>query len=535
MTGPADNHVVRRTSLEVTASVGADAFRFQQEVVVWAHDCLLPELGRIFASLPSSEELIRVDRLDLELSSSDGGNWGPEVLGKLRSELISALMNRTRSASAAGAARVAVDALDEDVSVGRGFLDTLVYYLETGVLPWSSAVMSQSAFDEAMQHWLTSSDVGRLRPQVAQLLQTGSVRSRFLASFSQAVLRKTLTVFFDVPEQVWEQVWLDSETLRLRPTQRQEPIAGSANVSLDSESVRLQPRLAELSSSRQGPRAIPALLLREFVDALAASSFIYSERTEFEAVKSFLTRLVREERIGAGELRAIRLDSRSFQRARDAVLEAGSRSTLDSKPVLPASSTAGSAPAPAAERSETAAPGTRVERRQRENPAVEGIFIQNAGLVLLAPFLPTLLERVGVASDGALKDPGMAMALMHYLACGEEGPAEFQVVLPKVLCGWEIETPIDLPGTIPAVMKDEARQLLESAVAHWAILKDTSAAGLQEAFLSRAGKISQTRNDDWLLQVEQRPFDMLIQQLPWSFKLIKLSWMTRLLRTEWVD
>jgi len=84
-------------------------------------------------------------------------------------------------------------------------------------------------------------------------------------------------------------------------------------------------------------------------------------------------------------------------------------------------------------------------------------------------------------------------------------------------------------------MKDEARQLLESAVAHWAILKDTSAAGLQEAFLSRAGKISQTRNDDWLLQVEQRPFDMLIQQLPWSFKLIKLSWMTRLLRTEWVD
>ena len=184
--------------------------------MVWAHDSLLPELGRIFASLPNSDELIRVDRLDLELSSSDGGNWGPEVLGKLRSELISALMNRTRSARAAGAALVAVDAMDEDVSVGRGFLDTLAYYLETGVLPWSFAVTSQSAFDEAMQHWLTSSDVGRFRPHVAQLLQTGSVRSRFLASFSQAVLRKTLTVFFDVPEQVWEQAWLDSETLRLR-------------------------------------------------------------------------------------------------------------------------------------------------------------------------------------------------------------------------------------------------------------------------------------------------------------------------------
>ena len=340
-----------------------------------------------------------------------------------------------------------------------------------------------------MQHWLTSSDVGRLCRHVPNCCRYGDLRLTVSSRPSQAILRKTLTVFFDVPEQVWERLWLDSETLRL--SQRQEPIAGGANVSLDSESVRLQSRVAELSSSRQGPRSIPALLLREFVDALAANSFIYSERTEFEAVKSFLTRLVREERIDAGELRAIRFDSRSFQRARDAVLEAGSRSTLDSKPVPPASSTAGAASARAAEQSETPASSGRVERRQRENAAVEGIFIQNAGLVLVAPFLPTLLERVGVASGGALKDPGMAMALMHYLACGEEGPAEFQVVLPKVLCGWEIETPIDLPGMIPAVMKDEGRLLLESAVAHWAILKDTSSAGLQEAF--RAGRAESRR------------------------------------------
>ena len=529
MISPADSHVVRRTSLEITGSVAADAFRFQQEVVVWAHDFLLPELGRIFASLPSSDELIRVDRLDLELNSSDGGNWGPEVLGKLRSELISALMNRTRAARAAGAARVAVDAMDENVSVGRGFLDTLVYYLETGVLPWSFAVTSQSALEEAMQHWLTLSEIGHLRPHVAQVLQTSRVRSRFLASFSQALLRKTLTVFFGVAEEVWEDLWLDSETLRL--TQSQEPMKSETHRFLDSEPVRLKElRVAGLSSSRQGPRSIPAILLREFVDALAANSFVYSQQTEFEAVKAFLIRLVREQQIGAGELRAIRFDSRSFQLAREAAVEAGSASTTDSKPVPPASSTASSAFAPVAPAS-----SRRVERRQRENPAVEGIFIQNAGLVLLAPFLPTLLERVGVASDGALKDPGMAMVLMHYLACGEEGPAEFQVVLPKVLCGWDIETQIDLPGTIPEVMKDEARQLLESAIAHWAILKDTSAQGLQEAFLSRPGKISLTTNDDWLLQVEQKPFDMLIQQLPWGFKLIKLSWMTRLLRTEWVD
>jgi hypothetical protein len=359
------------------------------------------------------------------------------------------------------------------------------------------------------------------------LLQSGHVRSRFLASFSPELLRKTLTGLFDVPETVWDRLLPDCVALGL--IERQEPRTSLENVS--AEPVRLaQSRFGRLSSSRHGPGFLPAILLRELVDALAASSFVYSERIEVAAVKSFLARLVQEGQIGAGDVRAIRFGSRSFRRAREAVLEAGSVPDVASKPVSAELSIAGPAFAPAAGGADARAFGTS----RRENPAIEGVFIQNAGLVLVAPFLPTLLERVGVAGDGTLKDPGMAMALMHYLACGEEGPAEFQVILPKVLCGWDIETPIDLPGTIPDVMKSESRQLLESAIAHWSVLKDTSPEALQEAFLSRAGKISLSTNNDWLLQVEQKPFDVLIEQLPWSFRLVKLSWMTRLLRTEWV-
>jgi hypothetical protein len=264
------------------------------------------------------------------------------------------------------------------------------------------------------------------------------------------------------------------------------------------------------------------MLVREFVDALAANSFVYTEQTEFEAVKSFLTRLVREKQIIAGDLDSIRFHSRSFQLAREAVLEPRSPSTARSGLAPPTSTDA-------------LASADDREKSKRQTPAVEGIFIQNAGLILLAPFLPMLLERVDLAKEGELKDPAMAMSLMHYLACGEEGPVEFQVVLPKVLCGWDIEKEIDLPDAVPQAMKEETRQLLESVIGHWAVLKDTSVEGLQEAFLRRTGKISMSTNNEWLLQVEQRAFDMLIQQLPWSFKVVKLSWMKRLLRTEWVD
>jgi hypothetical protein len=79
----------------------------------------------------------------------------------------------------------------------------------------------------------------------------------------------------------------------------------------------------------------------------------------------------------------------------------------------------------------------------------------------------------------------------------------------------------------------EVDEMLLSLIEYWAVLKNTSIDGLRESFLKRNGKLSRL-NDEWLLQVEQKPFDMLVQQLPWSISMIKLPWMTHLLKTEWV-
>jgi hypothetical protein len=488
------NHVIRRTSLEVTGSARADAFRFQQEVVAWARDDLMRGLEELFDSLPESEEVIRIDRLEIELNASDIGNWRDEVLRKLRSELFALLVNSSRKrlvgprtivekdAAAAAGNRSAED--EPARPRGDSFLEKLAYYLETGVLPWSLALTSRSQFEAEMERWVSvvassssSTEIRRLRPQVEALLRSASSRARFLASFSQPILRKTLSVFFEIPDRVWEELALDARALGLAlPEALRDP----------------------------GP-----LLLREFVEVLAAHAFVGDiEQAQVEAARMFLSRLVREKQVSVEDLRHIEFRSKGFVRARD---------------VVPA------------ERAAVSAVVESTDSERAPQPALEGIFIQNAGVILLAPFLPTLLERVGLAGEGRLKDPAMAMALMHYLACGEERPAEFQIVLPKVLCGWELEKQIDLPDKIPDVLKDEAEELLRSAVAHWSVLKDTSPDGLREAFLRRAGKISLTKNDQWLLQVEQKPFDMLIQQLPWSFQLVKLPWMKRLLRTEWVD
>jgi hypothetical protein len=56
--------------------------------------------------------------------------------------------------------------------------------------------------------------------------------------------------------------------------------------------------------------------------------------------------------------------------------------------------------------------------------------------------------------------------------------------------------------------------------------------GLQKSFLQREGKLVR-QDKDWILQVEQKPFDMVLASLPWSIGIIKNTWMEGMLWVEW--
>lgn len=160
------------------------------------------------------------------------------------------------------------------------------------------------------------------------------------------------------------------------------------------------------------------------------------------------------------------------------------------------------------------------------------IYIGNSGLMIVAPFLPVFFKRVGLLENDSIKDHAKAILLLHYLATGCTSAAEYEVVLPKILCGLEPEHPVNLQLEWQEGWSLECRDLLLSVIEYWAVLKDTSPEGLREAFLQRNGKLSKSEKG-WLLQVEQRPYDMLLQQLPWNLTMIKLGWMKTMIRTEW--
>lgn len=186
--------------------------------------------------------------------------------------------------------------------------------------------------------------------------------------------------------------------------------------------------------------------------------------------------------------------------------------------------------------------------KEIENPETFNI-INNAGMVLLSPYLPRLFSILELTEEGKFKDRKTqirAIFLIQYAVCGTntchsaldaessvfpEYP-EYALTLNKLLTGFRTSNPI--PRMVELTEKETTTvdSLLQGVLANWEKLKKTSVAGLREGFLQREGKLEERENVYHLI-VEEKAYDMLLDSCPWSFKTIKFSWMKKGIEVKW--
>lgn len=508
--GQGDRHIIRSASLEVNAgsaaAVPGGAFGFQNDAVRWAQDRLLAELEEIFAGLPLTGVHVLIDRLEISLDAADATHWGDDILPRLRAELHAALAKGLREGGLGPG--------EERLGPGASFLRKLAFYLQHGVLPWNLAASTRADLETGARELLDSEYGPATAADLSVAWKLPSARLRFLEAFPVAFTLQVLRRLFHFPGYL-AQAWA-------RDAAHVLPSPGSGN------------RAADTPSS---PRTLPPLLMEEILSALSHNPRLFEQGLDEEIVHAYLGRVLLQGRIQPGMLRTLPFESPAFAASRDRLLRLPPTPGLREPEILSGPENRlllqGSPDSDQRATADLRDPGDPFPGAS--GAALEGIHIANAGLIVLAPFLSMLFERLGLSDKAGLKDAAHAIALIHYLATGEEGPAEFQVPLAKILCGCPLEKALTLPSTLPDSLKSEADQLLESVIGHWGVLKNTSVNGLRESFLQRPGKLSRRPQGDWLLQVEQRAFDMLLQQLPWSFALIRMPWMKTVLRTEWVE
>lgn len=165
----------------------------------------------------------------------------------------------------------------------------------------------------------------------------------------------------------------------------------------------------------------------------------------------------------------------------------------------------------------------------------EQIYIANAGQVLVASYLTRLFRMLNLMDQSIFKDriaAERAVHLLQFMVNERVDAPEHQLVLNKLLCGIDPGLPIKKEIEIYDHEIELVESLLESVIKAWSGIGNTSISGLREVFFQRQGRLH-LKGDAWQLQVEKKPFDMLLDNIPWNYSVIKLPWMERVIYVDW--
>jgi|688.fasta_scaffold204573_2 hypothetical protein len=165
------------------------------------------------------------------------------------------------------------------------------------------------------------------------------------------------------------------------------------------------------------------------------------------------------------------------------------------------------------------------------------LAVDDGGLVILWPFLDTLLSRLELIDPERKlffreEAQNQAIALLSFLAEGDPDPPEWRLPLAKVLGGlsplapWRLEQPLQ-----PEALA-EGERLLEAVIAHAGLAEQVGPEDLRNLVLRRPAVLS-SRTGAWLLRVERRAEDVLLERVPWGWGWIRLPWMEHPLQVEW--
>jgi hypothetical protein len=165
----------------------------------------------------------------------------------------------------------------------------------------------------------------------------------------------------------------------------------------------------------------------------------------------------------------------------------------------------------------------------------ETLYVANAGLVLLGPYIPLLFDRLQLTRGGGFVDEAArerGARLLQLLVDPGARALEPHLVLNKLLCGLDLATPVSRDFTPTPAETAVVESLLQAVIQAWGALGSTSIAGLRETFLQREGALTREETA-WRLKVAPGPFDMLVDRLPWGFRTLKLPWMAQVVHVDW--
>ena len=181
----------------------------------------------------------------------------------------------------------------------------------------------------------------------------------------------------------------------------------------------------------------------------------------------------------------------------------------------------------------------QVQRQQQTQHG--GITTDDAGLVLLWPYLGTFFQQVGLLKDQQFIDEAAQLHGARLLMHIAYGPALMEAdylgdiaACANVLVGLPVETWVEVEA-VTAEQQACIDALLGSVIGHWAALKGMPVSGFRELFLLRQGMI-EVGDGGLSMGVQKQPQDVLLRVCPWGVGTVVLPWFECcVFRVAWGD
>lgn len=478
---PNQRHIIKKQVLEITIDGREKAGQAQEKFKQLFQEHLLPAISAVFDQISPDGELHRIDRLEIDLGEVDLSVAGDQIPEHFKVLFQHALEEKIAKIKPHPQATQSADPGTR--------IEVLLHFLDTGHLPWWASASGPDTLEGLFEAFTQLPKVEMARI-LGDILRLDRRKKRFLRHLEGKHL-EALIGKLSPSKEIWSTF---SQWQKIVPAIAME--GGFQKNTLRLQSV--EGLLHFLRSS--APSDIDSVRMLEFLLLHTTPAGVPHSR--FREQLSHHIRDKQAEQPGLAQL---------FRQI--GPTPAPPQSTEPEKN----------------EKGEALTPETRKFHHSEE------IYLHNAGLVILAPFLPSLFQHLGWLDEREFKGEGekyRACQLLQYLVDSSNEAPEFQLPLNKLLCGLSLEEPIETEVLLTQEEQEEGDALLRAAIGHASILRDMSIDGFRNTFLRREGLLKD-QNDYWLLRVSRETYDIVLDQFPWSFQTIKLPWMERAIYVEW--
>lgn len=579
-------HIINRQVLELTIPERERAQHIQNLTSEIARQKLLQALDKLFTGISGNNEIIRIDKLEIDLGVLSEKEFENEFVDrvvkelgtKINTQMITGL--KTANYLFVKGKNVKVKNEFTATSKSRSFLDQFIYFLQTGHLPWwhssSGTELTGYIVKEALnvEKYVFNREVIPLlrKPKVRQrlvfqlnhsqlyaflkklndkLLESYTFQFQVLYSFfDSAVDKKIITESFYEIAILYFSMELELSTDELKigfiqhildavlsklPVNKKEAILIEV---LNSDQLKHQKSFQKetmlvLTAVIQTATELPSYsnLLVESVQYLPVNN----ELGMINLVKQFSGNAQKVVAEKTGYKKEVSINS--GEKVNPEIEKSDKKDSDVELSVKSSGETEQSDERDGNDKSVSFFQSQSQSQSQFQSFSDdEQIVVFNGGLVLIHPFLRYFFEGLNLldkelnfkSQSGAFK----AVHLLQFIATGQELTEEIDLPLNKILCGLDITDPVPKNIHLSEEEKEESVFLIKTVLERWEALKTTNPAALRETFLQREGILKKS-GQSWTLVVERNTFDIMLERLPWSLNLIKLPWCEQILNVEW--